>query len=200
MTEPTPKPAAPRRIEVLVGRIGRAHGIKGELTVEPRTDEPERRFAPGAVLREEGGSRRLTVASHRWHSGRLLVRFADVPDRSVAETLRGVLLVTEVNADEAPADDEEYWDRDLVGLTVLAADGQPAGEVRRVQHGPQDLLVVRTRAGEERLIPFVEALVPEVDLAAGTLRLADVAGLLRDEDESDEPDEAASGGDPEAAG
>ncbi|WP_432560488.1 ribosome maturation factor RimM [Granulicoccus sp. GXG6511] len=177
MTESQPS------VEVVVGRIGRAHGIRGELTVEPRTDEPDRRFVPGTVLREEGGQRRLTVDAARWHSGRLLVRFDEVPDRTTAETLRGLVLLADVPEDEPPAGEGEFWDRDLVGLTVLTADGQVGGEVRRIQHGPQDLLVVRTTAGEERLVPFVEALVPTVDLEAGTLTLADVGGLLVDEDD-----------------
>ncbi|WP_425309558.1 ribosome maturation factor RimM [Ammonicoccus fulvus] len=171
-------------VEVIVGRIGRAHGIRGEVAVEPLTDEPDRRFAPGARLREEEGVRVLTVEAHRWHSGRLLVRFAEAPDRTAAEGLRGLMLLANVAVDESPTDDGEFWDRDLIGLRVLTASGEPAGEVRRVQHGPQDLLVIRTTAGPERLVPFVEALVPEVDLAAGTLTLADVAGLLEDiEDE-----------------
>lgn len=76
-------------VEVIVGRIGRAHGIRGDVTVEPRTDEPERRFAPGTRLREEGGARVLTVEAHRWHSGRLLVRFAEAADRTAVEELRG---------------------------------------------------------------------------------------------------------------
>lgn len=167
-------------VEVIVGRIGRAHGIRGDVTVEPRTDEPERRFAPGTRLREEGGARVLTVEAHRWHSGRLLVRFAEAADRTAVEELRGVTLLADVAADEQPIDDGEFWDRDLIGLNVLTASGEPAGEVCRVQHGPQDLLVIRTTTGVERLVPFVEALVPEVDLAAGTLTLAEVAGLLDD--------------------
>lgn len=171
-----------RTVEVIVGRIGRAHGIKGEVAVEPLTDEPERRFGPGARLREDAGSRVLTVETHRWHSGRLLVRFAEAPDRTAAEGLRGLTLLADVGADEQPVDEGEFWDRDLIGLRVLTATGERAGEVRRVQHGPQDLLVVRTTSGAERLIPFVEALVPDVDLAAGTLTLADVAGLLDDDE------------------
>lgn len=184
----------PATVEVLVGRIGRAHGIRGELAVEPRTDEPDRRFTPGVRLREEGGSRTFTIAGMRWHSGRLLVRLDGVPDRTAAEQLRGVLLVADVPVDEAPTDDEEYWDRDLVGLTVLTSDGVPGGEVTRVQHGPQDLLVIRTPNGEERLVPFVEALVPVVDLDGGTLTLADVAGLLTDvPDESDDSEGGEAG-------
>lgn len=176
----------PAAIEVVVGRIGRAHGIRGELTVEPRTDEPDRRFVTGATLREEGGPRLLTVLGSRWHSGRLLVRFAGIDDRTTAEAWRGVVLLADVLLEERPSEEGEFWDRDLVGLTVLTADGSIGGEVRRVQHGPQDLLVVRTPSGEDRLVPFVEALVPTVDLSAGTLTLADVRGLLSDEDGADQ--------------
>lgn len=180
----------PSTVDVLVGRIGRPHGIRGELAVEPRTDEPDRRFLPGIRLREEGGRRTFTVADARWHSGRLLIRFEEIVDRTAAEQARGVLLLAAVPADEAPVADDEYWDRDLVGLTVLTAEGDAAGVVRRVQHGPQDLLVIRTVGGEERLVPFVEQLVPTVDMAAGSLTLADVDGLL-----SDLPDEPEGQGD-----
>lgn len=176
-------------VEVLVGRIGRAHGIRGELTVEPLTDEPDRRFAPRVWLREQGGRRTFTVAGSRWHSGRLLVRFDEVRDRTAAEQVRGVLLLADVATDDEPADDDEYWDRDLVGLTVLTAAGERAGEVCGVQHGPQDLLLIRTVAGEERLVPFVAGLVPEVNLSLRNLRLADVDGLL-----SDVPEVSGPGG------
>ena len=170
-------------MEVRVGRIGRAHGIRGELSVEPLTDEPERRFAAGTRLREEHAPREFSVTAFRWQSGRLLVRLAEATDRDAAEALRGVVLVAEVDAHEAPSAVEEFWDRDLVGLQVRLADGTPAGRVQRVQHGPQDLLEVRTDDGETRLIPFVASLVPEVDLAGGFCRLADVDGLLADLDD-----------------
>jgi 16S rRNA processing protein RimM len=170
-------------VEVIVGRIGRAHGLRGELTVEPRTDEPERRFAAGARLRAEGDGRSFTVAASRWHSGHLLVRFEGVDDRTAAEAVRGVVLLTDVPGDESAGGEDEFWDRDLIGLTVLTADGQSAGTVRRVLHSAQDLLEIATTAGVVRLVPFVAALVPSVDLAAGTLTLADVAGLLDDEAE-----------------
>lgn len=174
--------AAP--IEVVVGVVGRAHGLGGETVVEVRTDEPERRFATGRELRAEGTDRRLLVASRRDHSGRLLVRFAGVGDRSAAEALRGIRLVTDVPADERPAEPEEFYDRQLVGLTVLDATGARVGRVSGVAHLPaQDLLEVDTPGGE-RLVPFVQTLVPVVDLAAGVLHLAEVPGLLADEPEA----------------
>lgn len=181
-------------VEVVVGIVGRAHGIRGEVSVELRTDEPGRRFVPGAVLRPEGGGAELTVAAVRDHGGRLLVRFAEHPDRSAAEGLRGTVLMAEVDAAERPADAEEYYDRQLIGLRVLTAGDAVAGTVVEVVHLPsQDLLEIRTETGL-RMVPFVRALVPEVDLTTGALRLADVPGLLADlDDPADDPvDQAAS--------
>lgn len=173
----------PDVVEVIVGRIGRPHGIRGEMTVDLRTDEPDRRFVEGARLRAASDGRAFTVATARWHSGRLLVRLDNVIDRTAAEALRGVILVTDVPRDERAGGDDDYWDRDLIGLTVLTADHRVAGTVRRVIHSAQDLLEIETEDGTERLVPFVAALVPEVDLDAGTLVLADITGLLDPEAE-----------------
>ena len=167
-------------VEVLVGIVGRAHGVRGELAVEPRTDEPDLRFAPGATLRVEGRDRRLVVESARDHSGRLLVRFRDVADRNAAEALRGLRLVADVDPASRPEEPEEYYDRQLIGLRVLTAAGAEVGTVSGVAHLPsQDLLEIDA-AGETRLVPFVAELVPEVDLDQGLVRLADVPGLLDD--------------------
>jgi 16S rRNA processing protein RimM len=175
--------------QVVVGRIGRAHGIRGEVSVELRTDEPERRFATGAVLRAEapaGGEPHgpdrpatLTVHSTRWHQSRLLVRFENVPDRDAAEALRGLLLAVDVDPFESPEDPEEYYDHQLVGLRVVTTAGTDVGELAEVVHGPaQDLLSVRAADGREVLVPFVAALVPEVDVAGGRIVVEDVPGLL----------------------
>jgi 16S rRNA processing protein RimM len=167
-------------VELLVGRIGRAHGVGGDLTIDVRTDEPDRRFAPGTVFTTRRGP--LTVDTARWHSSRLLVRFVEVPDRSAAETLRGTELRVEVAADERPDDPEEFYDRQLVGLSVHDADGAVLGQVDDVLHLPsQDLLVVRRTNGAEAMVPFVNEFVPSVDLAAGHLVVTDSAGLLADE-------------------
>ena len=167
-------------VDVLVGTIGRAHGLRGEVSVHVRTDEPERRFTPGASLRV--GDRPRTVASARWHSGTLLLGLEGVTDRTAAEALRGRELWADVPADEAPADEGEYWDRQLVGLEVLDAAGAVAGTIGEVLHLPaHDVLVVRTSGGD-RLVPFVSEVVPVVDLEAGLVRVADIGGLLSDED------------------
>lgn len=177
-------------VEVVVGVIGRPHGLRGEVAIDLRTDEPDRRFAPGALVRAEGTTRSFTVTSSRDHSGRTLVTFAELPDRTAVESVRGTRLVVDVARNEQPADEGEFYDRQLVGLRVLAADGTDVGAVTAVVHLPaQDALEVLTDAGP-RLIPFVTDLVPEVDLARGCVRLADVAGLLTDLD--DEPPPAHS--------
>jgi 16S rRNA processing protein RimM len=150
--------------------------------VELRTDEPERRFAAGQILREEGGSRCFTVRSIRDHSGRLLVRFAELVDRADAEAVRGTLLIAAVEPDEQPAESGEFYDRQLIGLRATTPDGADIGKVGSVLHLPaQDVLEIETATGP-RLVPFVEALVPDVDLDAGRLTVVDIAGLLDDQD------------------
>lgn len=174
-------------MQVLVGRIGRAHGIRGEVVVAVRTDAPEVRFAAGATLLTEPNGRdrqpdppdSLVVLGTRWHSGRLLVRFDGVSDRDGAEALSGIGLLAEVDPDEqAPAEDE-YFDHQLIGLTAVSLAGAPLGQVSGIEHpGAQDLLVLATAGGREVLVPFVAAIVPRVDLAAGQLVLDPPPGLL----------------------
>jgi 16S rRNA processing protein RimM len=188
------------QVEVVVGVIGRAHGIRGDVAIDIRTDEPQVRFADGAVLRAESGARRFTVVAAREHSGRLLVRFAELADRTAAEAVRGTVLVVDVDPAELPEDEDEFYDRQLVGLRARAADGSLVGTVLSVLHLPfQDTLEIQTSAGP-RLVPFVTEVVPRVDLAAGELQLADLPGLLSDlEDQPDagsDPAEARQG-DPE---
>ena len=171
---------------IIVGVIGRPHGVRGEVAVELRTDEPERRFAPGQVLAEEEGSRIFTVRSVRDHSGRFLVMFAEVVDRAAAEAVRGARLIATVEPDERPADAGEFYDRHLLGLTATTPDGVEVGTVGSVLHLPaQDVLEIQTATGI-RLVPFVAALVPEVDLDQRRLTVVDVAGLLDDRDDADE--------------
>ena len=179
---------------VVVGHIGRSHGIRGEVVVDPRTDEPAERFAIGATVRADGRQpQRLTIKSVRPHSGRLLVAFDEVVDRTDAEALRGVTLSAEVAADQMPADPEEFYDRQLVGLEVQLAEGGRAGNVVGVVHSPlQDLLAIRRPDGREVMVPFVAELVPKVDLAAGIVHVADRPGLL-DPDDAGQTDSPVSG-------
>lgn len=173
------------QVEVVVGRIGKPHGIRGEVTVDVRTDSPELRFAEGSrlVARPPRGAAatagEVTVAQSRWHQGVLLLRLAEIGDRNAAEALRGTVLVTAIEADERPADPEEFYDHQLVGLAAHDVDGTPLGEVTAVTHGAaQDLLTIRTPDGRDGLVPFVSALVPEVDLEAGRVVIADRPGLV----------------------
>ncbi|MEV0152174.1 ribosome maturation factor RimM [Micromonospora sp. NPDC050686] len=175
---------------LVVGRIGKPHGIRGEVTVEVRTDEPEARFAPGMVLRTTPGAvapepgawrvpAELTVETARWHQGRLLVVFEGVLGRDVAEALRNTLLGVDSADVAAPEDPEEFHDHQLVGLSVVTRDGERLGEVARIDHAPaSDLLVLRRPEGRTALIPFVKAIVPEVDLAGGRVVVDPPAGLL----------------------
>jgi 16S rRNA processing protein RimM len=166
-------------MQVVVGRVGRAHGVRGEVVVEVRTDEPGRRFASGAALHTEpGAAGPLTVAHAREHSGRLVVAFAQVSDRTAAEALRGTLLLADVDPGEQAGPDE-FYDHQLVGLRARTRAGEDVGEVVAVEHGgAQDLLVVRRPGGAEALVPFVAAIVPEVDLQTGVVVLDPPAGLL----------------------
>ncbi|MGN9777853.1 ribosome maturation factor RimM [Micromonospora sp. H33] len=176
---------------LIVGRIGKPHGIRGEVTVEVRTDEPEARFAPGMVLRtmpganaptEPGAYRvpeELTVEAARWHQGRLLVAFEGVLERDVAEALRGTLVGVDSSDVTPPEDPEEFHDHQLVGLAVVTPAGERLGEVARIDHAPaSDLLVLRRPGGPDALIPFVKAIVPEVDLAGGRVVVDPPGGLL----------------------
>ena len=169
-------------MQVVVGRVARPHGIRGEVAVELHTDEPHRRFARGAVLRlADPAGRSLTVRTTREQGARLLVGFAEVADRQAAEALRGVLLTVEVDEEDRPADPEEFYDRQLIGLTAVTTDGSFVGVVTEVMHLPaQDVLVLRGPSGAQALVPFVSELVPSVDVAAGRVVIVDRAGLLED--------------------
>jgi 16S rRNA processing protein RimM len=169
-------------MRLVVGRIGRPHGLHGEVTIEVRTDSPAERFAVGSVLATEPAERGpLTVSAAHWHSGRLLVAFEGCGDRDAAEALRDTLLEIDSADLEPLADPGEFYDHDLIGLEVVTVDDEPVGTVADVLHHGQDLLVVEGsggRTGAEILIPFVTAIVPEVDLAAGRLVIDPPPGLL----------------------
>jgi 16S rRNA processing protein RimM len=166
-------------VRLVVGRIGRPHGVKGEVTVEVRTDSPEERFVVGKALETDPADvGPLTITAQRWHKDRLLVRFEEVPDRTAAEQLRGVFLVVD-SAELPPLDDpDEFHDHELIGLRVETVDGEAVGEVVDVLHHAQDMLVVSGEKGSEVLVPFVRELVPDVDTAAGRVVIDPPPGLL----------------------
>lgn len=181
-------------MERVVARIGRPQGLRGEVSAEVRTDAPDRRFVPGAVFSTDPAERGpLTLVSGRDHSGVLVLAFEGVHDREGAELLRGVRLLVDVTASDEP---DAWYEHELVGLPVTSPDGEPLGEVLRLQAGgAQDLLVVRSTAGRSVLVPFVSALVPVVDVA-GRRVVVDPPGGLFDDDTHD-PDDTD---DPNAAG
>ena len=179
---------------LVVGRIGKPQGIRGEVTVEVRTDAPDERFADGALLLTEPPERGpLRVASRRDQNGRLVVAFEQVPDRNAAEALRDTLLLVDA-ATLPPTDDpDEFHDMQLVGLRAEQADGSQLGEVSEVLHLPHgDVLVVRRPGGSggspEVLVPFVAAMVPVVDVAGGRVVLELPEGLLELGEGPDEPE------------
>jgi 16S rRNA processing protein RimM len=148
-----------------VGRIGKAHGILGEATIEVRTDEAEDRFAIGAVL-ETDNHGELTVVSARVHNGILLLGFQGIEDRNSIETLRNELLYTEVDIQAPGIDEDDYHVLQLVGCTAYLVDGDEFGTVTDVLNLPgQDVLAIKSADGEV-LIPFVRQLVPVVDIKA----------------------------------
>ncbi|MFD3524147.1 ribosome maturation factor RimM [Streptomyces sp. NPDC058653] len=167
-------------MQLVVARIGRAHGIKGEVTVEVRTDEPELRLGPGAVLATEPASAGpLTIETGRVHSGRLLLRFAGVSDRTGAEALRNTLLIAEVDPQDLPEDPDEYYDHQLMDLDVVLADGTEIGRITEITHLPsQDLFIVERPDGTEVMIPFVEEIVTEIDLAEQKAVIDPPPGLI----------------------
>ncbi|MGI5530755.1 ribosome maturation factor RimM [Streptomyces syringium] len=193
-------------MQLVVGRIGRAHGIKGEVTVEVRTDEPELRLGPGAVLATDpAGVGPLTIETGRVHSGRLLLRFAGVKDRTGAEALRNTLLIAEIDPEDVPEDPEEFYDHQLMDLDVVTVDGIEIGRITEISHLPsQDLFIVERPDGSEVMIPFVAEIVPEIDLEAQRAIIDPPPGLIdadqavvasaRDAEAADEAAAAAESG------
>jgi 16S rRNA processing protein RimM len=185
---------------LVVGQIGKPHGIRGEVSVTVRTDEPEERFAAGTVFTTEVPRDRrvnagpaaaaapgvpyqvpgeLVVESVRWHQGRGIVQFAGVHDRNVAEALRGVFLQVDSATVAPPDDPDEFHDHQLIGLRVVTVAGAEVGTVARIDHAPAaDLIVVDKTGGGTALIPFVSQIVPTVDVAGGRIVVDPPEGLL----------------------
>lgn len=167
-------------MQVLVGRIGRPHGLKGGVTVEVRTDDPKARFAAGSVFETdpaEAGP--LTVADSALRSGTWVLTFVGYPDRTAAEQLRNVQLLIDTESLDAPTDPDEFYDHQLIGLRAESLDGAALGTIEDVLHPPAaPVLVIRTPSGDEVLVPFVRAIVPTVDLAAGSVVIDPPDGMF----------------------
>ncbi|WP_062465602.1 ribosome maturation factor RimM [Demequina maris] len=168
-------------MRLTVARIGRAHGLKGEVSVELRTDIPEDRLVPGEVFATEPASAGpLTVGRVRVQSGRWFVQFDEIRDRDAAEAARGI----ELTIDGAESDEDDAWFvHQIVGLAAVRPDGSALGEVVDLVTMPaQDLLVVKQPGGHRAMIPFVEEFVPEVDVEGGRVVLTPPFGLLAGEE------------------
>jgi len=185
-------------MRLVVGQIGRPHGIRGEVSVTVRTDEPEERFVAGSVFitevprdrRVNGGPApasgdrfvvppTLVLEAIRWHQGRGIALFENVYDRNLAEELRGVFLQVESEELPPPTDPDEFHDHQLVGLRVVSVAGEDLGTIGRVEHAPaSDLLVVDKTGGGTALIPFVSQIVPTVDIPGGRVIVDPPEGLL----------------------
>lgn len=184
------------RTQLRVGRLVKAHGLKGALKLELYTDDPDRRFVPGAVFTLQvpeaspWHGKTVTVREFRWMNSHPVVFLDGIDDRTAAESI--VRAILWVDQDDAEPEDDAWYDHQLVGLDVIR-DGVQVGRVVRVDHLPaQDLLIVAPAEDREReiLVPFVAAIVPEVDIAAGTVTVTPPAGLFEDLPSDDEgPDD-----------
>lgn len=179
MNGPTGGDGSPDEQVVAVGKVGKAHGIRGDAFVEPWTDAPDERFSPGARLSTQPADRGpLTVESARQHSGKLVVHFAGVDDRNAIEALRGTVLLVPASARPPIEDPDEFYDTDLIGLSVRTVAGQELGPVTDVLHSPAGSLLAIDVSGREVLVPFRTEFVPTVDLAAGIAEVDPPDGLL----------------------
>lgn len=165
-------------MQVVVARIGKAHGLRGEVTVQVLTGAADERFVPGAsFVTDPAESGPMVLRSARDHNGVLLLGFEGTDDRSGAEALRGIKLLADALDDDG--DEDTWYERDLVGLRAVTVAGEEVGEVVSLQPGAaQDLLVLRLTDGREALVPFVTAIVPEVDIEGGRVVLDPPPGLL----------------------
>lgn len=175
-----------------VGRLTKAHGLKGAIKIELYTDDPERRFVPGAVftLQVPESSpwfgKTIELAELKWYNSHPVAFFKDVADRSAAESLIKAILLVEHDPTEVPEEEDAWYDHQLVGLAVIR-DGVKVGVVTRLDHLPaQDLLHVETDAGDV-MVPFVKAIVPAVDIAAGTITVTPPAGLFEPLPDDEDP-------------
>ncbi|SOC86419.1 16S rRNA processing protein RimM [Curtobacterium sp. 314Chir4.1] len=180
--------------QLRVGRITKAHGLKGGIKLELYTDDPDRRFTRGAVFTLQvpedspWAGKTIALDELRWYNGHPVAFFEGIGDRTAAETLARAILWVEQDADAETGEDDAWYDHQLVGLRVLR-DGVEVGTVARVDHLPaQDLLAIDTPDRGEVLVPFVSAIVPAVDIAAGTVTVTPPTGLFEDPEDTSRPE------------
>ncbi|WP_396668201.1 ribosome maturation factor RimM [Microbacterium sp. R86528] len=187
-----PSETGGEKTQLRVGRLVKAHGLKGAIKLELYTDDPEGRFVPGAVFTLQvpesspWHGKPLTVREFRWMNSHAVAFFEGVEDRDAAEELIRAILWIDQDPAVVPVEEDAWFDHQLVGLDAVR-DGQIIGRVIRVEHFPaQDLLVIRTESDDEVLVPFVRAIVPEVDVSQGRVILTPPAGLLEELVDSDD--------------
>ncbi len=164
---------------VAIGRIGRPRGVRGDVFVQSWTDDPDDRFAVGTVLGTEPAERGpLTVEAMSSAGGKVVVHFAGVDDRTAAEAIRGTHLVMRTADRPALEDADDFYDTDLIGLQARTVAGEALGPVRDVLHAGAAVYLVLEVAGRERLVPFVSAVVPTVDVGAGIVEVDPPEGLF----------------------
>jgi 16S rRNA processing protein RimM len=192
------RPPKAAKTQLRVGRLVKAHGLKGALKLELYTDDPEGRFTPGASFTlpvpesSPWHGKSLTVREFRWMNSHPVAFFEGVEDRSGAEELVRAILWIDQDDEDIVVEDDAWYDHQLVGLDVVR-DGQVVGRVIRVEHFPaQDLLIVRLRGDREVLVPFVKAIVPDVDIRAGRILVTPPPGLF-EELPADDGDDADAG-------
>lgn len=199
-TSSTPTPNVTtdsRKTQLRVGRLTKAHGLKGAIKIELYTDEPEKRFIPGAVfsLQVPDSSpwhgKTIELNELRWYNSHPVAFFKGIDDRTTAESTIKAILWVDHDTTVLPDEPDAWYDHQLTGLKVIR-DGVEVGTVGAVEHLPsQDLLVIKTANGDV-MLPFVKALVPEVDFEAGTMTITPPGGLFETiDDDDDEADDAA---------
>ncbi|QEE61618.1 ribosome maturation factor RimM [Salinibacterium sp. dk2585] len=201
---PISREAGPNTTQLRVGRLTKAHGLKGAIKLELYTDDPARRFVPGAVFTLQVPTtspwhgKTLELAELRWYNAHPVAFFKGVPDRTTAESLLKAILWIDQDLEQESGEEDAWFDHQLVGLSVVR-DGTVIGRIARVEHMPaQDLLHVETDSGDV-LVPFVKAIVPSVDIAAGTVTVTPPAGLF-EELPDDEPAPAQDRAEAESSG
>lgn len=189
--------AKPNHTQLRVGRLTKAHGLKGAIKVELYTDAPERRFVPGAVFSLQVPTsspwhgKTIELAELKWYNSHPVAFFKDVSDRTTAESLIKAILWIDHDLAESSDEEDAWFDHQLVGLTVLR-DGVKVGTVTQIDHFPaQDLLTVKTSTGDV-LVPFVKAIVASVDIEAGTMTVTPPLGLFEEIAEDEAPADGAS--------
>ncbi|MFM1826591.1 MAG: hypothetical protein RLZZ37_1226 [Actinomycetota bacterium] len=173
-------------MDLVVGRLGRPHGVHGEISVEVRTDEPDIRFAKGSKLFIKDSKNQLTVLSSRWHQEKMLVKFEEITDRDLANEIKGKTLMIQIDPNKIETKKDQYYEFQLAGLTVADKNNKDLGQIKEVITGlAQDLLVVETKEKKEVLVPFVKQIVTNVDLEEKLVTMDPPVGLFDEENAID---------------